>query len=95
MGEMLDSEAIDGIIVCTPPSSHYEVAKEAILRGKHTLVEKPLTTSPVEARELVELAARMNVILTVGFIERFPTKYSSVLICRRAYHHPTPIIPQA
>ena len=71
MGEMLDSEAIDGIIVCTPPSSHYEVAKEAILRGKHTLVEKPLTTSPVEARELVELAARMNVILTVGFIERF------------------------
>lgn len=71
VGEMLDSEALDAVTICTPPSSHFEVAKEAILRSKHILVEKPLTTSSIEARELVELAERMNVILTVGFIERF------------------------
>ena len=52
---------IDAVVVAVPPSLHREVAAEAIAAGKHVLVEKPLATSPEEARVLVEMAAAAGV----------------------------------
>lgn len=57
---------IDGVIVATPVHTHYQLAKEALLHGKHVLVEKPLTTSVNEAEELVALARKMQLTLMVG-----------------------------
>jgi len=62
---------VDGIHICTPNSTHYEIAKKALESGVHVLVEKPMTTDHNQAYELTELAVSENLILQVGHIYRF------------------------
>jgi predicted dehydrogenase len=57
---------VDGVIIATPVRTHYQLAKEALLQGKHVLVEKPLTANVAEAEELVELAQKQQRVLMVG-----------------------------
>src|SRR5881396_2343510 len=64
-------EMVDAASVATPTNSHYEVALPLLQRGKHLLVEKPITENPQHATELAELAARNQLILQVGHVERF------------------------
>lgn len=68
---LLDKEDLDGVIICTPTSTHYEIAKKTISLGLHTFVEKPLTEFGNEGEKLVEQAKRKNVKLSAGYIERF------------------------
>lgn len=68
---LLNKEDLDGVIICTPTSTHYEIAKKTIDLGLHTFVEKPLTESGNEGEKLVEQAKRKNVKLSAGYIERF------------------------
>src|ERR1043166_6969120 len=64
-------ECSDAISVVTPTSTHFELVKTALQRGKHVMVEKPMTDKAAQANELVELAQRQNCILQVGHVERF------------------------
>ena len=57
---------VDGVVIATPVRTHYRLAKEALLHGKHVLVEKPLTANVEEAEELVALAKERNLVLMVG-----------------------------
>src|SRR6266487_3933826 len=57
---------VDGVVIATPVRTHYQLAKAALLHGKHVLVEKPLTASIAEAEELVALAAQQRRVLMVG-----------------------------
>jgi len=57
---------VDGVVIATPVRSHYRLAKEALLHGKHVLVEKPLTANVEEAEDLVALAIKQQSILMVG-----------------------------
>lgn len=57
---------VDAVVIATPVRSHYQLAKEALLHGKHVLVEKPLTTNVAEAEELIALAAARRRVLSVG-----------------------------
>jgi predicted dehydrogenase len=57
---------VDGVIIAAPVRVHYQLAKEALLAGKHVLVEKPLTTSVAEAEELIALAQEQRRVLMVG-----------------------------
>lgn len=57
---------VDGVVIATPVRTHYRLAREALLHGKHVLVEKPLTASVEEAEELVALAYKHERILMVG-----------------------------
>jgi len=57
---------LDGVVIATPVRTHYRLAKEALLSGKHVLVEKPLTASLAQAQELVTLAQAQGRILMVG-----------------------------
>jgi predicted dehydrogenase len=57
---------IDGMIIATPVHTHFQLAKEALLHGKHVLVEKPLTSNVKEAEELVALAKAQGCVLMVG-----------------------------
>jgi len=61
----------DAVSVVVPTTLHYEVVKEALERGIHVLVEKPVTTTVEEAMDLLETAKRRNLVLQVGHIERF------------------------
>jgi len=57
---------VDAVVIATPVSTHFQLARKALLHGKHVLVEKPLTTCVAEAEELVELAQQQQIILMVG-----------------------------
>ena len=61
----------DGFTVATPSETHYEIAKTIIKKGKHLLVEKPLSLKLSEAKELVRLAKDANVNLMVGHLLLF------------------------
>jgi scyllo-inositol 2-dehydrogenase (NADP+) len=76
--EMLTDNAVELVIVNTPSYTHYEYAKKALLAGKHTIVEKPFTTTVSEAQELVELAKKQNVKLSVFQNRRYDSDYKTV-----------------
>src|SRR5256712_12186278 len=64
-GDVFRSD-VDGVVIATPVRTHYRLAKEALLHGKHVLVEKPLTANVAEAEELVTIARKQQRILMVG-----------------------------
>jgi len=64
----INSAEIDAVVIATPTSTHYALAKQALLNGKHVLIEKPFCTSTKEAEELCELAEKNNLILMVDHI---------------------------
>ena len=66
--ELLANPRIDAIAIATPASSHFHLAKEALEAGKHVLVEKPFTSSSIEAEELIYLAESRNRILMVNHV---------------------------
>lgn len=74
--ELMD--ACDAIDVVAPTPYHFELCKTAIMKGKHVFVEKPLTNTMEEARELVKLAKESNLRFQVGHVERFNPAYLSL-----------------
>lgn len=65
------AKAVDAAAVAVPTVAHREIAGFLLEKGKHVLVEKPLSDSLHEAQELVALAQAKNLVLQVGHIERF------------------------
>ena len=61
----------DAVIIASPTIYHFEIAKKAVEKGKHVLVEKPMTETYNQAVELEALVKQKNVILQVGHVERF------------------------
>jgi predicted dehydrogenase len=61
-------DTVDAVVIATPTTTHFGLAKEAIGRGKHLLVEKPIATSSEEAQELTDLAAAAGRVLMVGHV---------------------------
>ncbi|MEA3497424.1 MAG: Gfo/Idh/MocA family oxidoreductase [Campylobacterota bacterium] len=66
--ECLDRLDINGVVIATPPDSHYQIALMCLNKGKHVFVEKPLTLLPKESKALVRLAKEKNLVLSVGHI---------------------------
>ena len=67
--ELID--ACPMVDIVTPTISHFENASKALRKSKHVFIEKPLTSTPSEARKLIELAKEANVKVQVGHVERF------------------------
>jgi len=67
--EMMDE--VDAGIVSTPTSEHFRISMSLLERGKHVLVEKPITETVEQAEQLVELARKNGLLLQVGHLERF------------------------
>lgn len=63
--DVLNNPSVDAVVISTPVSTHYELAKKAFERGKHVLLEKPATASVAEAEKLVELAERLKLTFMV------------------------------
>jgi predicted dehydrogenase len=64
--EVLADAAVDAVVIATPISTHFPLAKAAMEAGKHVFVEKPMTSSTVDAEELVQLAHNTGLTLMVG-----------------------------
>lgn len=69
--DMVAKEKLDAATVCTPTSTHLDLAIKTIEAGLHTFVEKPLTYASSDGQRIVEAAEARRVILTVGYIERY------------------------
>ncbi|UCD54106.1 MAG: Gfo/Idh/MocA family oxidoreductase [Dehalococcoidia bacterium] len=65
---VLSNDEIKGVVIASPAALHYSMAKEALLEGKDTFVEKPLALKVEEGRELVALAQKKGRILMVGHL---------------------------
>jgi predicted dehydrogenase len=66
------------VSISTPNQLHYQICKDALEMGKHVLVEKPITLTSKEGKELVELAQRKGLTLSVGHIFRFNNALAEV-----------------
>jgi len=74
--KVVGDKEVDAVVVVTPVHLHYELAKRALLAGKHTFVEKPMTQTSEQGNELVQLAAKKKLTLMVGhtFIYSAPVR---------------------
>ena len=70
--------AVDVVDIVTPTLNHYECAKNAIKKGKHIFIEKPITKTVVEAEKLRDLVMQHNVRGQVGHVERFNPAFTAV-----------------
>ena len=61
----------DAIVIVTPTTSHFELAKRAIEKGRHCFIEKPVTSTLEEANALIALQEKYGVKVQVGHVERF------------------------
>jgi len=62
---------VQAVSIAAPTSFHYQIAKDFLLNGAHVLIEKPITVTVEEADELVALAKEKDLLIQVGFLERF------------------------
>ncbi len=74
---------LDAAIIAAPTCLHFGIGQELLRRGIHTLIEKPLAVSVVEADQLVMLARRSQVVLQVGHIERFNPGFTAIRTASR------------
>ena len=63
--EIIESD-VEAVVIATPVSTHFHLAKECLLAGKHILVEKPFTKNSVEAQELIQIGQRMGKVVMTG-----------------------------
>jgi len=63
--DLLDDPSVDAVIIATPVSTHFELARRALEAGKHVLVEKPLAQRVSQCRQLADLASRRGLVLQV------------------------------
>jgi predicted dehydrogenase len=66
LDDVLGDPTVDAVLVATPISTHHELARAALLAGKHVFVEKPLTSSVAQCVDLMALAAERDLTLMVG-----------------------------
>jgi predicted dehydrogenase len=77
LNSLLDT--VDVLDIVTPSSTHFEIARQAIINGKDVFIEKPVTSTLEEANQLQLLANEAGVIIQVGHVERFNPAFKAAL----------------
>jgi len=82
IGEALSDREVIGIVIATPAGTHFQLAREALLAGKHVFVEKPLATRVAEVDELDRLAKERELVVMAGhtFIYNAAVRYVKKLL---------------
>ena len=75
---IITDDTIQLVVIATPNASHFSLAKAALLAGKHVVVDKPFTISVAEADELIELAEKQNLLLTVHHNRRWDSNSKTI-----------------
>jgi scyllo-inositol 2-dehydrogenase (NAD+) len=80
--ELIERNDVDAVMIsATPESLHYPLARESLLAGKHVFLEKPIALELHEADDLIAIARRNRVKFTIGYSQRFNSKYVYVKRC--------------
>ena len=66
--DLLDDDTVDAVVIATPVVTHYELAKQALLAGKHVFVEKPLALTAADAEDVVAVAEERGLALMPGHL---------------------------
>ncbi|MBP2000261.1 putative dehydrogenase [Paenibacillus shirakamiensis] len=77
--ELLDRADIDGVIINVPNDKHFEICRDALLKGKHVCCEKPMTMNMEEADELVRIATTVNRTMFTAFHRRYNVHFEKAL----------------
>ncbi len=65
------TEQAHALSIVTPTNTHFKIASDLLEKGKHLLVEKPMTDNTEQAQRLVDCARKQDCVLQVGHVERF------------------------
>jgi predicted dehydrogenase len=76
--DAIDDPNVQAVVIATPTVTHYELVKQALERGKDVLVEKPMTASSAQGRELCELADKNGRVLMVGHVFLYNTAIQKI-----------------
>ncbi len=71
LNQVLSDKDVDGVVIATPAETHFTLAREALLAGKHVYVEKPLVLHEEQGQELIALAQDRNRVLMVGHLLQY------------------------
>jgi UDP-2-acetamido-3-amino-2,3-dideoxy-glucuronate N-acetyltransferase len=71
LSEVLDQAEIEAVVIATPAETHFILAREALLAGKHVFVEKPLVLDEAQGQELIEIAKEKCRVLMVGHLLKY------------------------
>ena len=69
--DVLKRDDIQGVVIATPAETHFFLAREALLAGKHVYVEKPLVLNEAEGREIIGIAEKGGRVLMVGHLLQY------------------------
>jgi predicted dehydrogenase len=72
-------DEVDAVDIVTPTLAHFDCAKQALLENKHVFIEKPVTETLAEAKELLQLAEQRGLKVQVGHVERFNPAFTAAL----------------
>ncbi len=75
---LVEDESIDALVIATPTTSHFAMARAALENGKHVFCEKPLTLSAAESAALAKIAADRGLCTQVGYHNRFVAAFAEV-----------------
>jgi len=78
MEELLQNDSIDLVVITTPNETHFPYAKSALEAGKNVVLEKPVTNSTAEARQLMEIAGRSGKVLSVYQNRRYVSDFLTI-----------------
>jgi len=84
VNEALTRDDIEAVVIATPAETHYDLARQALLAGRHVLVEKPLALDLRQASELVALARKTGRVLMVGHLLQYHPAFTRLLQLSRA-----------
>ena len=76
--DLITFPELDGVIICTPPKTHFEIAQYLIKAGHPILIEKPLTLNYNEAQTIYKLSLRHNQLVMIDFTQLFNNKFISL-----------------
>ncbi len=82
-----NDKEVTGVIIATPINTHYTLTKQALLAGKHVMVEKPLTTSGEEAVELRSIARNRGLKIGVDYTQTFTPAIRLIRTCLHEIGH--------
>ncbi len=71
LNDILSRTDIAGVVIATPAETHFNLARESLLAGKHVYVEKPLVLQESQALELISLAENQGLVLMVGHLLQY------------------------
>lgn len=85
---IIDDESIDIVYIPLPPGKHFEFARKCLERGKHVIIEKPITLSIKETELLIKLAKKHNLFIAENYVFQFHKQWQKLTEIIKEFNEP-------